>query len=326
MSSDALYLRILESAVSVDEQFATISREDLRSFETSFVVSASHERGSELSRYAYASARVSTAFFGKRILVLADAITQSFPWLPEEIPARADVHWLVPSEAETKERGWLDRWHADRVAGKGYDEIVAIGGGVIINAAAYLAEKERCALAYVPTTVLAMADAAIGGKVRANVVENGGCRKHAYKSWYEPDRVVVEPRFLDTVPDGQVSVGMGEIIKQGVYQSRPLLAYLASDAFDPFRDREALLKSVLWAAALAANCLNVDPDESKDGSHIIMRGAHDASDKIEEAACFRVPHGIAVAQAIRQELQESNSPLLPLVERCLAKFRIPAAA
>lgn len=321
--AEDLYQRILTAAASVDDQFAHISPDALRSFETSFVVPASHPRSAVLHRYAFVCAPVSAAFAGGKTLVLGDAVLRALPWLAGEIPPSADTHWLVPSEAETKECGWLDRFYEEHVTGKGYAEIVAIGGGIVINAASYLAEKERCALAYVPTTVLAMADAAIGGKVRANVVEDGACRKHAYKSWYEPDRVVVEPRFLDTVPDGQVSVGMGEIIKQGVYQSRPLLAYLASDAFDPFHDREALLKSVLWAAALAANCLNIDPDESKDGSHIIMRGAHDASDKIEEATCFRVPHGIAVAQAIRQEIADAGSPLLTEVETCLTKFNIP---
>ncbi len=318
-----LYRRILASATSIDGQFTDISPEELRTFGTSFAVPASHPRFAVIKRYAFVSAPVSEAFAGEKILVIADAALRPLPWLAPEIPPSADTHWLAPSEAETKECGWLDRFHEQHVAGKGYGEIVAIGGGIVINAASYLAEKERCSLAYVPTTVLAMADAAIGGKVRANRVVDGECRKHAYKSWYEPDRVVIEPRFLDTVPDGQVSVGMGEIIKQGVYQSRPLLAYLASDAFDPFHDREALLTSVLWAAALAANCLNIDPDESKDGSHIIMRGAHDASDKIEEATCFRVPHGIAVAQAIRQELEDAGSPLLPEVETCLRKFNIP---
>lgn len=309
--------------MAVDQRFMTITHDELLAFRTDFMVSTSHPRAATLERYEYISAPVSGAFDARKTLVLADQVLDGlFPWLIVEFPATADVHWLVPSETETKECNWLDGFFERHVAGKGYGRIIAVGGGIVINAASYLAEKERCGLAYVPTTVLAMADAAIGGKVRANKMENGQCHKHAYRSWYEPDLVVVEPRFLDQIPDAQVSVGMGEIIKQGVYQSRPLLDYLVADAFDPFHDREALLKSILWAAALAANCLNVDPDESKDGSHIIMRGAHDASDKIEEASGFRTPHGIAVAQAIRQELIEANSPLLAQVEKCLAKLQI----
>jgi 3-dehydroquinate synthetase len=323
---ETLYQRILESAVAVDRQFALISSDELHAFKTSFVVPSSHARSKMIERYDYVSAPVSTAFGRDKTFVLVDNVLQSLSWMTEEIPATTTVHWLVPNEKETKECGSLDRFYAENIAGKQYDRIVAIGGGIVINAASYLAEKEQCSLAYVPTTVLAMADAAIGGKVRANVIENGACRKHAYKSWYEPDIIVVEPRFLETIPDAQVSVGMGEIIKQGVYQSRPLLDYLATDEFDPFHDRVALLRSILWAAALAANCLNVDPDESKDGSHIIMRGAHDASDKIEEASCFRVPHGIAVAQAIRHELIATNSLLVPIVEKCMRKLQIPFAS
>jgi len=318
-----LYQSILDSAVSVDRQFEKISLDELRAFQTSFVVPLSHPRSGKIERYAYVSAPVSAAFAEGKTLVLADSVLRSLPWLKPEIPASATVNWLDPNETETKEQGSLDHFYEENVAGNGYARIVAIGGGIVINAASYLAEKEGCELAYVPTTVLAMADAAIGGKVRANLRVDYGYKKHAYKSWYEPDCVVVESRFLETIPDRQISVGMGEIIKQGVYQSRPLLDYLASDGFDPFHDRDALLKSVLWAAALAANCLNVDPEESKDGSHIIMRGAHDASDKIEEASHFIVPHGIAVAQAIRAELIENASRLLQTVETCMTKFHIP---
>jgi 3-dehydroquinate synthetase len=322
MSND-LFSRILASAAAVDDRFARISDAELCAFQTSFPVPASHPRSADIDRYPFVCATAAAAFPEKQTFVLADVGLRSVTWIEDELPSDADVAWLAPSEAETKECGRLDAFYADRVAGKGYSDVVAVGGGIVINAASYVAEREGCALAYVPTTVLAMADAAIGGKVRANRVEDGACRKHAYKSWYEPDRVVLDPRFLDALPDAQISVGMGEIIKQGVYQSRPLLAFLASDAFDPFRDRAALLKSILWAVALAANCLGVDPEESPDGARLIMRGAHDASDKIEEASCFRVPHGIAVAQAIRQELEDQGSPLLPLVETCLTKFHIP---
>lgn len=325
MSESSVFDRILAGAVDVDRRFETIGRDELLGFRASFPVPASHPRSADLRAYSFVVGATRDVFDGlaSPSLVLADAALRGLDWLAADLPADARVVWLAPSEGETKERGWLDRFYAVEVAGRGIGSIVAVGGGILINAASYLAEREGCALAYVPTTVLAMADAAIGGKVRANVVDaDGACRKHAYKSWYEPDRVVADPRFLDAIPDAQVSAGMGEILKQGAYQSRPLLAWLASDGFDPFRDRAALLHAILWAVALAANALAVDPEETPAGAGRVMRGAHDASDRLEEASSFRIPHGIAVARAIRAEFAAASNSLLPLVDACLKNTRI----
>lgn len=319
-----LYKKILTVSEPVDQIFSVITFNQLADYRTNFCIPPTHMRAAVLDHYDYFVGSIESVFLEKKTLLLIDATFKMLPWIVSAIPASAEVHWMKPSESETKEKNWLDRFIAsEEFKKKGIKEVVAVGGGIIINASAYIAERLGCDLAYVPTTVLAMSDGAIGGKVRANFVKGERYHKHAYKSFYEPNRIVIDPRFLDALPDKQVAVGMGEIIKHGVYQSKPLLEYLASSGFDPYHDKVALLKSILWAAALKSVCLNVDPEESKDGSHIIMRGAHEASDKIEEESHFTIPHGTAVAMAIREELTESQSPLLPLANECFTKFRVP---
>lgn len=318
-----LYQQILESSVPVDSQFATLSGEELVHVKLSFRVSPSHKRFGSVQNYTYEVGSIDQILKYENQLIIADNAFRGFSWLNEELVGRS-VIWLMPREEETKERHWLDRFIADEnLRQSSLREIVVIGGGILLNAGAYIAEQIGSDLMYIPTTVLAMSDGSIGGKVRANEVEDGLYHKHAYKSFYEPNRILIDPRFLQSLPDKQIAIGLGEVIKHGVYQSRVLLEYLASDDFRPQIDKESLLKVILWAAALKEVCLNIDPDETADGSHIIMRGGHEASDKIEESSRFEVPHGTAVAIAIYQEMSQKRSELMPLLDACCKKFSIP---
>jgi len=234
-----------------------------------------------------------------------------------------NVHWIVPSEEKTKEVHWLDAFIATNDLQRNkVKTIIVIGGGVLINAGGYIAEKLGCDLMYIPTTVISMADGSIGGKVRANIIEENTYIKHGYKSFYEPNLILADHRFLQSLTNENISIGLGEIIKHGVFQSKLLLEYLISDSFNPFQQKQTLLKAILWSVALKAVCLRIDPDETKDGSYRILRGGHDMSDKIEEQSHFKIPHGTAVARSIHEELKQANHPLLYLFEQCFEKFKL----
>src|SRR3990167_1382982 len=293
-----VYQQILESSVPVDSQFAALSGKELLHFKLSFRVSPSHKRFGSVQNYTYEVGSIAQILKHENQLIIADNTFRALSWLNDELVDKS-VIWLTPREEETKERYWLDRFISDEsMLQSSPHEIVVIGGGILLNAGAYIAEQLGSDLAYIPTTVLAMSDGSIGGKVRANEIKNGIYHKHAYKSFYEPNRILIDPRFLQSLPDKQIAIGLGEVIKHGVYQSRALLEYLVSNDFYPQTDKDSLLKAVLWAAALKEVCLNIDPDETTDGSHVIMRGGHEASDKIEELSHFQIPHGTAVAIAV----------------------------
>ncbi|MBI4836312.1 MAG: hypothetical protein HY817_03550 [Candidatus Abawacabacteria bacterium] len=147
-----------------------------------------------------------------------------------------------------------------------------------------------------------MSDSSLGGKVRANRVEVSKFEKHAYKSFYEPNEVIVDMRFLETLRHDQSSWGLAEIVKHAIYQSTSLLNYLLSDSFNP-KIPQSLLKAILWCADLKRVCLEVDPEESREGSYKILRAGHDVSDKIEEKSHFTVSHGEAVWKGMEIDLK-----------------------
>ncbi len=320
------YQHILENSRAVDERFALLSVSGLPNFEMSVRVSPSHRRFQALQKYEYRVGSVSNVLTDDNQLVIADKALQQYVWLNEELKDHS-VIWLVPREEETKERSWLDSFIADRhLVDNLPAEIVVIGGGILINAGGYIAEQLGCNLVYVPTTVLSMSDGSIGGKVRANEVVGADYRKHAYKSFYEPNRVLVDARFLDSLPITEIAIGLGEVIKHGVYQSRALLEYLASNNFQPSENKTSLLKAILWTAALKCVCLDIDPDETKEGSHVILRGGHEVSDRMEEESLFQIPHGTAVAVAVYQEAIEKHHDILEILDICYVKNSIPKTA
>lgn len=167
-----------------------------------------------------------------------------------------------------------------------------------------------------------MADGS-GGKVRLNMIDKGRFFKHYYKSFYEPNQIILDSRFLDTLSEKQISTGLGEVIKHAIYQSQTLLDFLLSQDFDPYTNKKSLLKAILWTATLKAVCLKIDVEKNVNGSRKILRGGHELSDRIEEDTHFEIPHGLAVAMGIYRELELVKSNLLSLFVKFCDKFKIP---
>ncbi len=289
------YEKIIQASRAVDEKWKDNTDYNII---IPFSMPENHQRFSEVKSYTLSVSDLSTYHFLDDNLVIIDSSV--YPNITRSNPTCTYVQ-LEPVEAELKTLKHLEVLVEEYQKG-GYQRVVAIGGGIILNISAYIAEKLGIDLILVPTTIIAMSDSSIGGKVRVNEVRDGKYFKHAYKAFYEPSQIILDPRFLTTLSNEQIRNGMAEIIKHGLYQSEALTGYLLSDAFDPYNDKESLLKAILWTADLKRICLEVDPEESKDGSYMILRAAHDISDKIEERKEFKISHGKAVEDAMVQDL------------------------
>jgi len=173
--------------------------------------------------------------------------------------------------------------------------IVGFGGGVSTDLAAMLASvwMRGVRLIHVPTSLLAMADAAVGGKAAVNISEGrnlAGCLKF-------PEYVFVDGSFLATLPDVEVVSGLVEIVKTGFVAGPDLVRSLAECT--DYRDSLTLGRLAADAAAIKADLVSRDPRDH--GVRLLLNFGHTVAHAIESASLYSVGHGQAVAAGMRAE-------------------------
>jgi 3-dehydroquinate synthase len=180
--------------------------------------------------------------------------------------------------------------------------IVALGGGVVGDMAGFAAATwlRGIAVVQVPTTLLAMVDAAIGGKTGVN--HPGG--KNLIGAFHQPRLVLIDPSVLATLPVQEFRAGMAEVIKYGVIGDSELFIALEAAALkDPtgaggLASREALgealLQSLLERSA-AAKARVVAADEREGGLRAILNYGHTLGHCVETLSGYGTYlHGEAV--------------------------------
>src|SRR5207248_5510922 len=117
----------------------------------------------------------------------------------------------------------LADWPADRQTC-----VVAVGGGVVGDLAGFVAAtySRGLPLVMVPTTLLAMVDSSVGGKVGINLPQG----KNLVGAFYQPIGVWIDTAALNTLPDREFRSGMAEVVKYGVVLDAELFAYLEANA------------------------------------------------------------------------------------------------
>ncbi len=183
---------------------------------------------------------------------------------------------------------WLARSDAGR-----RDVLLAIGGGVVIDTAGWVASAYMRGIPYinVPTTLLAQVDAAIGGKVAVD----HRIAKNLIGSFYEPEAVVSCVGYLATLDARQVRAGLAEVIKKAIIASPQLFSFIERHlgsllALDP-----ASLRSLVHAAS-AIKCVLVARDPYENDLRRTLNFGHTVGHAVETATGHGpVLHGEAVA-------------------------------
>jgi 3-dehydroquinate synthase len=182
-----------------------------------------------------------------------------------------------------------DRWQS--LAVDRGDVIVAVGGGAGLDAIGFAAATWGRGVPWVavPTTILAMVDASIGGKV---AIDRPGA-KNAVGAFHHPRAVVCDPELLTTLPINVARDGMAEVVKKATLASPLLLDALVQSP--PSAD--GLPPHLSWlieqAARIKAAYVAADPEDH--GLRQSLNLGHTYAHGVEVASDFRVSHGRAVA-------------------------------
>jgi 3-dehydroquinate synthase len=219
-----------------------------------------------------------------RVAPLVEALAARLPNVkPFELRGGEACKTLAEIERTTQ---WL--------AEQGYDRkgaVVGIGGGAATDHAGFAAAVylRGVKFALVPTTLLAMVDASVGGKTAVDLPAG----KNLVGAFHQPSAVVADLGFLDTLPAREVRAGLAEVAKCGFIADPPLLDILeTAPAAGPLplaTLAEVVGRSVRVKAEVVAE------DETEGGRRAILNFGHTVGHALEAASNYGLLHGEAVA-------------------------------
>ena len=215
-----------------------------------------------------------------------------------------DPQWLAipPGEAEKTRERWA--WLTDRLLalGCGRDTtVVALGGGVVGDLAGFTAATfmRGVPVVQLPTTLLAMVDASVGGKTAVDVPAG----KNLVGAFHQPALVLADVRLLRTLPPAELRAGLAEVLKHGVIADAGYLARTVAALpllLDPAGIDDALATEVV-ARSVAIKAAVVAEDEREGGRRKTLNFGHTLGHAVEQASGYRLLHGEAVAIGMHLE-------------------------
>lgn len=240
---------------------------------------------------------------------------------------------VVPDGDATKNLSQLGKLY-DRFLELGFDRqsaIVTLGGGVVGDLGGFAAATFLRGIPFVqvPTTVLAMVDASIGGKTGVNLPQG----KNLVGAFHQPCGVFLDTATLESLPRRQRSAGLAELIKAAAIWDLDLFEQLESRIEDFLDlDQAFVLSTLERACAIKAEV--VARDEREGGLRRLLNFGHTLAHAIEAHARYRgILHGEAVAIGMVFAAQRSEAMgfapagtcdrLTALIERAELPTRIP---
>lgn len=181
--------------------------------------------------------------------------------------------------------------------------VVALGGGVVGDLAGFAAATymRGVAFAQIPTSLIAMADASVGGKVGVNF--GGG--KNLVGAFHQPRIVLTDPAFLSTLPDPEFANGLAEVIKAAIIGDPDLFALLEERAAEIW-NRNPVVLADLIGRSISVKAEIVGRDELDRGERQLLNLGHTFGHALEAAGGFeRLRHGEAVAIGLMAACQLS---------------------
>lgn len=202
--------------------------------------------------------------------------------------------------------------------------VIALGGGVTTDLAGFAAATYLRGVPWValPTSLLGMVDASLGGKTGFDLPQG----KNLVGAFYPPRLVLADPLTLQTLPAREFRSGMAEVIKAGIIAD-PALFCLCAQGWEAV---QASLEEVIRRAmAVKVRLIQEDPYES--GRRAVLNLGHTVGHALELASDYRLAHGeaVAVGMVVEARLAEAlgmaNLGLAEEIAAVLRQFSLPVS-
>ena len=227
--------------------------------------------------------------YGSNVLFVADSNTARY--LPDGVPSLV----LPPGE---REKNWssIDRILSKALSlGLARDSVfIAVGGGVILDMTAFAASvyMRGARVVLVPTTLLSMVDATLGGKTGIDYC--GG--KNLVGTFYPAEDVIIAPHTLSTLSDKEYRCGLGEVVKHAFLSHDSRLYDFLERHRDAVLNRSdsVMMDMISLSLEVKIDYITADPEEKK-GIRSALNLGHTFGHALEAMRGFEVSHGEGVA-------------------------------
>lgn len=240
---------------------------------------------------------------GRRVAMIADAAVHDLyqngrmgvaPWKGETITFR-------PGEKSKTRDTWARLTDSLMERGFGRDSaLIALGGGVTGDLAGFVAATYMRGVPYfqVPTTLLAMVDASVGGKTGVDTPLG----KNLVGAFHPPAAVIADPKTLATLPDREYRAGLVEAVKHGLIADRAYFEWMETNAPAlSSRSLDHLTRLIRRSVEIKAEV--VSGDERESGRRAILNAGHTVAHALEQLSGYALPHGEAVALGLVVECE-----------------------
>jgi 3-dehydroquinate synthase len=231
----------------------------------------------------------------KLLIIHAPALSRIAEQMKEDLSGERDVFLAEVPDAEAAKRvevaafcwGILGQLDFQR-----NDAILGLGGGATTDLAGFVAAAwlRGVALIQVPTTVLAMVDAAVGGKTGVNTQEG----KNLVGVFYSPRAVIADTDVLAGLGDNEVKAGMAEVVKCGFISDPTILDVIEANPEEAI-DTASEVFVDLVRRAVAVKAAVVGDDFRESGLREILNYGHTLGHAIEHAERYQWRHGAAIS-------------------------------
>lgn len=171
--------------------------------------------------------------------------------------------------------------------------LIALGGGIVTDLVGFIAATycRGIPVIYLPTTLLAMVDASIGGKTGVNTLHG----KNMIGCFYQPQAVIMDTTVLSTLPASEWQNGIVEMIKHSLIADADLFHELSINA--DHINQPDFIKTMIYKSCLIKKSI-IEQDETDLAIRQLLNFGHTIGHAIELVEQFTIPHGEAVAIGI----------------------------
>ena len=233
------------------------------------------------------------------------------------------LHTVPAGEANKNMQTISGMWDAFLAARLDRKSIVlALGGGVVGDMAGFAASTYMRGIDWinVPTSLLSMVDAGVGGKTGVDLPQG----KNLVGAFHPPRFVLVDPEVLATLPQEELRCGMAEVVKHGVIAAPRLFAQCEAGLPQTIEGWSSLVREAL---AVKVNMIKQDPYEK--GVRAVLNLGHTIGHAVELLSDFAIPHGEAVAiglvaeARLAEQIGLAQQGLTARVSAVLAEIGLP---